>query len=335
MVRVVSKATRTLQPTLPPHAQFLAGASGALGRRLLPLLLANNHQVTALTHSAHNLAALRSTGAYATLADGLDAAAIMQAVTQAKPDIIIHQMTALIHVTSLRNFDRQFALTNRLRTEGTDNLLQAARAAGVRRFIAQSYGNWVYQPTGTEPKTEQDPLDPAPPANQRQSLAAIRNLEHCVTTAPGIEGIVLRYGNFYGPGTGFSSNGIIPNAVRKRMLPVIGNGAGVWSFIHIDDAATATMAAIDQGTSGIYNIVDNEPASAAVWLPELAKALGAKPPRRIPLWLGRLIMGEVGISMMTRMRGASNRKARTELAWNPRYATWRDGFRTGLADPNG
>ena len=311
---------------------LLAGASGAVGRRLLPLLLANNHQVTAITHAPERLAALRSTGADAVVADGLDATALMHAVTQAGPEIIIHQMTALTRATSLRNFDRQFALTNRLRTEGTDNLLQAARAAGVRRFIAQSYGNWNYQRTGTGLTTEQDPLDPTPPANQRQSLAAIRHLEHSVTTAPGIDGTVLRYGNFYGPGTGISSNGIIVKAVRKRMLPIIGNGAGVWSFIHVDDAATATIAAMDHGASGIYNIVDNEPAPVAVWLPQLASALGAKPPRHIPVWLGRLIMGEVGISMMTRIRGASNHKARTELAWNPRYPTWREGFRIGLAD---
>ncbi len=247
------------------------------------------------------------------------------------PEIVVHEMTALAGVTNIRNFDRQFALTNRLRTEGTDHLLAAAKAVGARRFVAQSFGNW-YERSGRWTKTEEDPMEPDPPAHQRRSLAAIRRLEETVLGADGIEGVVLRYAALYGPGTDLSLDGKLAAMVRKRRFPVIGDGAGVWSFIHIDDAAAATVAALERGAAGIYNIADDDPAPVSEWLPDLARALGAKPPRHMPLWLGRLVAGEVVASMFTENRGAANGKAKRGLGWTPLYPTWREGFRTGLAD---
>jgi nucleoside-diphosphate-sugar epimerase len=311
---------------------FVAGASGAVGARLVPLLLASGHQVTGSTRSPRKTGALRALGADPVVADGLDRAAVMRAVMRAEPDVIIHQMTGLAGVSSFRRFDDEFASTNRLRTEGTDHVLEAARAAGVRRVIAQSFGNWNYERTGSVAKREEDPFDPDPPANQVRSLAAIRHVEQAVTGADGIEGIALRYGMFYGPGTGFALDGDLAALVRKRQLPIVGDGAGVWSFVHVDDAAAATVAAIGRGAPGVYNIADDEPAPVAAWLPGFARALDAKPPRHVPVWLGRLATGEVGVSMMTRIRGASNAKAKRELGWQPRYATWREGFRAGLGD---
>jgi nucleoside-diphosphate-sugar epimerase len=220
-----------------------------------------------------------------------------------------------------------FATTNRLRTEGTDHLLAAAAAAGTRRFIAQSYTGWTNARSGGPVKDEDDPLDPAPPAAQRESLAAIRHLERVVPAAAPMQGIVLRYGSFYGPGASDEFVGLI----RKRRVPVIGDGAGVWSFVHIHDAAAATVAALGRGEPGVYNIVDDEPASVAEWLPFLAQAIGAKPPFRLPAWLGRLAAGEVGVSMMTQIRGSSNVKAKQQLGWRPGWPSWRQGFRDGLA----
>jgi 2-alkyl-3-oxoalkanoate reductase len=311
---------------------FVAGASGAVGHRLVPLLVASGYDVVAMTRSEGKADSLRAAGAEPVVADGLDAGEVTRAITRSQPEVVIDQMTGLTGVSSYKKFDEEFSVTNRLRTEGTDNLLNAARAAGVRRFIAQSYGNWNYARTGTGLKGEDDPFDPDPPAHQRKSLEAIRHLEDAVLGAQGMEGIVLRYANFYGPGTGFALDGDLAELVRQRKFPIVGNGGGVWSFIHIDDAATATIAAIEHGAPGVYNIVDDEPAPVAVWLPELARALGAKPPRRVPVWLGRLAAGEVGVSMMTQIRGTSNAKAKRELGWQPRYQSWRDGFRDGLGD---
>jgi 2-alkyl-3-oxoalkanoate reductase len=310
----------------------VAGASGAVGKRLVPFLVASGHDVVAMTSSASKVDALRAAGAEPVVADGLDQFAVTRAVLQAEPQIVIHQMSGLSSAKSFKKFDAEFALTNRLRTEGTDHLLAAAQSAGARRFIAQSFGNWDYARTGSGLKTEEDPLDPAPPANQRESLAAIRYLEKKVLEAEGIDGIALRYGNFYGPGTGFALDGDLVELVRKRRLPIVGDGTGVWAFVHVDDVATATAAAIEHDASGIYNIVDDEPAPVAEWLPGLAKAVGAKPPRHVPVWLGRLATGEVGVSLMTQIRGTSNAKAKRELGWRPRYRSWRDGFHTGLGD---
>lgn len=306
---------------------FVAGATGVVGQRLVPALIAQDYDVAAMTRTAEKLETLRSLGATAVVADVFDRAGLMQAVAQSEPDVVIHQLTDLKGVKSFKNFDDEFAATNRLRTEGTDNLLAAARAAGVRRFIAQSYGNWTYERSGSRLKSEADLLDPQPPRKQRKSLDAIRYLEKVVVNAEGIEGLALRYGSFYGPGTGFAPDGDIIELVRRRRLPIIGAGSGVWSFVHIDDAVAATIAAIERGVPGVYNVVDDEPAPVAVWLPELARLLGAKPPLRVPVWLGRLAAGDVGVSMMTRIRGVSNAKARHELGWTPHYASWRAGFR--------
>jgi nucleoside-diphosphate-sugar epimerase len=284
----------------------------------------------AVTRSVEKAGRLRALGAEAVVADALDRSAVVRAVMRAEPEVVIHQLTALAGAKSFKNFDKEFALSNRLRTEGTDHLLAGARAVGARRFIAQSYGNWNYERTRTGLKTEEDPLDPNPPKNQRESLEAMRYLEKEVCGADDIEGVALRYGNFYGPGTGIDLNGSIVEQVRKRKFPVVGDGAGVWSFIHIDDAASAAIAALDHGAPGVYNIVDDEPAPVSAWLPALAEAVGAKPPRRVPVWLGRLAAGEVGVSMMTQIRGTSNARAKRELGWRPRYPTYREGFRNGL-----
>jgi 2-alkyl-3-oxoalkanoate reductase len=314
---------------------FVAGASGAVGTPLVRQLAAAGHEVVAMTRSQQNAGRLTALGAEAVVADALDRRAVIEVVTAGRPEILVHQLTALTGVKDYRNFDREFAMTNRLRTEGTDYLLEAARLAATRRVIAQSYGNWSYERTDTGLKTEQDPFDPTPPANQRETLAAIRYLEKSVVEADGIEGIALRYGNLYGPGTGFAADGDIVAAVRKRRFPIVGNGAGVWSFIHIEDAASAVAAAISRGAPGIYNIVDDEPAPVKVWLPELARAIGAKPPWRVPTWVGRLAIGEVGVSMMTQIRGASNARAKRDLDWKPAYSSWRQGFWTGIGANSG
>jgi nucleoside-diphosphate-sugar epimerase len=310
---------------------FVAGGSGAIGGRLVPQLLARGHEVTAMTRSAGKADSLRALGAGVAVADALDRDAVVHAIVAAEPEVVIHQLTGLAGVKNFKRFDKEFELTNQLRTRGTDHLLDAARAAGTRRFIAQSYGNWNYERTGSGLKTEDDPLDPRPPANQRQSLEALRYLESRVLGTDGIEGLALRYGGFYGPGTGMSTDGEWAEMVRGRRFPIVGNGAGVWSLVQIDDAAAATSAAIERGAPGIYNIVDDEPAPVAQWLPELARVLGAKPPLRLPVWLGRLAAGEVGVSLMTQIRGTSNAKAKRELGWTPRFRTYREGFRDGLA----
>jgi 2-alkyl-3-oxoalkanoate reductase len=308
---------------------FVAGAAGAIGQQLLPQLVAQGHQVTASTRSPARAARLRELGAEPVVMDGLDAMAVGEAVARAEPEAVIHQMTSLAAAggSDLRHFDRTFAVTNRLRTRGTDHLLAAAAAAGARRFVAQSYTGWPNIREGGPVKTEDDPLDPDPPAAQRESLAAIRYLERVVPAAAPLQGIVLRYGSFYGPGASEAFAGL----VRKRRLPVIGDGAGVWSFLHIRDAAAATVAALERGRPGVYNVVDDEPARVAEWLPFLAQAVGAQPPRRIPVWLGRLAAGEVAVAAMTQIRGSSNARAKRELGWQPAWPSWRRGFSGGLA----
>jgi nucleoside-diphosphate-sugar epimerase len=284
--------------------------------------------VTGTTHSPAKADMLRAAGAEPVIADGLDRDAIVAAIAAARPDAIVHQLTALGDLTSLRNLDGAFALTNRLRTEGTDNLLAGAREAGTRRFIAQSFTGWPYARTGGPVKTEDDPLDPDPVPSMSKTLAAIRRLEQTVTQAGGI---ALRYGGFYGPGTGLTPGGDQVELIRKRRFPIVGDGGGVWSFIHIDDAAAATLAAIERGTPGaIYNVVDDDPAPVREWLPALAAAAGAKPPRRLPRWLARVVAGESVATMMTEIRGASNAKAKRELGWEPAHPSWREGFRAAL-----
>lgn len=310
---------------------FIAGAAGAIGRRLVPLLVTCGHDVVATTRSEDKFNSLRAMGAEPVLMDGLNRDEVMRAVVNSRPAAIVHEMTSLESMHSLKNFDPQLAMTNRLRTEGTENLIAAARQVGVRKLIAQSFAGWPNIRRGGRVKTESDPLDPSPPKDMTQTLAAIRTLESLVTGAGGIAGIVLRYGSFYGPGTSLALDGEIFELVRRRKLPLIGGGAGVWSFIQVDDAAVATRLAIERGAPGIYNVVDDDPAEVSVWLPELARILGAKPPRRLPAWLGRLLIGDAGLSIMTKVRGSSNARAKRELNWQPKYASWREGFRRGLS----
>jgi nucleoside-diphosphate-sugar epimerase len=306
---------------------LVAGAAGAIGRYLVPQLVAAGHHVTATTRSEAKVDLLRNRGAEPVVVDGLDAVAVGEAVAHAEPDAIVHQMTALSGGSGLRHFDRTFATTNALRTVGTDNLLAAARAQGVRRFVAQSFTGWPNERTGSPVKNEDDPLDPNPPKAQRQSLAAIRHVERAVTGAP-LEAVVLRYGMFYGPG---ASDEML-DLIRKRRMPIVGDGGAIWSLLHVEDAATATVAALERG-SGIYNVVDDEPATAAAVLGTLAQIVGAKPPRHLPRWLARLAAGDVGVSFLTQIRGSSNAKAKRELGWTPTWASWRDGFRYGMAAP--
>lgn len=310
---------------------FLAGATGALGKRLAPLLVSSGHHVIGMTRTLTKVDELRASGVQPAIADGLDQGAVMDAVTEARPDIVVHQMTALSKVRDFKNFDEQMELTNRLRTDGTRYLLAAAMAAGAQRFVAQSYTGWPNEQTGGRVKNEDDPLDASPPKTMKRTLDAIRELEQIVSTAPRLRGIALRYGSFYGPGTSLGERGDITEMVRKRRFPIVGAGAGVWSFIHIDDAAEATRLAIEGGAPGIYNIVDDEPAEVSTWLPELARSLGAKPPYRMPAWIARLLIGDFGMLMMTSARGSSNEKARRLLGWRPIFGTWREGFRHGLA----
>jgi len=302
---------------------FVAGATGAIGRQLVPRLVAAGHEVHGMTRSESKRALVAEMGAVPVVADALDPDAVAKAVGDARPEVIVHELTA-IGAIDLRHLDRDFALTNRLRTEGTDHLLSAGQAVGVRRFVAQGVSTYgLYARTGGPVKTEEDPLEPAPPPAMRETLAAIRHLENAVLGAEWTEGIVLRYGVFYGPGTSLAPGQEQLEMVRKRKFPLVGDGRGVWSFIHVADAADATVAAVERGRRGVYNIVDDDPAPVADWLPELAQELGAKKPVRVPRFVGRLFAGEPGVLMMTELRGASNAKAKRELRWQPAHPTWR------------
>jgi nucleoside-diphosphate-sugar epimerase len=307
---------------------LVAGATGALGRRLVPRLAAAGHDVTGMTRSSGKRDTIEGMGAAAVVADALDAGAVMRAVAEAQPDVVVHQLTALGDALESRNYEDMMRQTNRLRIEGTDHLLAAARQSGVGRIIAQSYAGsgMPFARVGGPVKTEDDPLDPSPPRQTRAAIDAIRHLEEAVTGADWTEGVVLRYGSFYGPGTSMRRGGEHFELIRQRRMPVIGSGAGIWSFIHIDDAVDATIAAIDRGRRGIYNIVDDEPAPVSSWIPAAAAAMGAPPPRHVPRWLGRMMAGEAFTVMMTEVRGASNAKAKRELGWEPRHASWRQGF---------
>lgn len=311
---------------------FVAGATGALGQHLVPRLVANGHEVVGMTSKPEKQDVVRGLGARPVVADALDPDAVARAVAEAEPEAIVHELTALSGALDMRHFDDTFALTNRLRTEGTDHLLAAGRAVEVKRFVAQSYAGWPFARTGGSVKAEDDPLDPAPAEPMRSSFDAIRYLEETVTGASWTEGIVLRYGGFYGPGTSFSLH---PDAqmvemIRKRKFPIVGKGTGVWSFVHIEDAATATISATEKGHRGVYNVVDDDPAPVSEWLPRAASAIGARKPMRLPRWLGRIAAGEAAVVMMNEVRGASNAKAKRELGWKPRYSSWRQGFAEGL-----
>lgn len=302
---------------------FVAGGTGVVGRRLVPQLVARGHQVTATTSSPSKVGLLEQLGADAVVMDGLDAASVGEAVAEARPDVIVHQMTAIAGKPDMKHMDRWFATTNRLRTEGTDHLLAAAEATGVSHFVAQSYGSWNGIRQGGWVKTEEDPLDRMTGMSAHPVMEAVRHLEDVIAKAGGA---ALRYGWLYGPG----ATDDLVETVRKRQFPLVGGGTGYCSWVHVGDAASATVLAVEQQAKGVFNVVDDEPAPAREWLPYLAACVGAKPPMRVPRWLARLLAGEVAATMMTEGRGFSNAKARRELGWEPRYPSWRQGFQEGL-----
>jgi nucleoside-diphosphate-sugar epimerase len=306
---------------------FLAGATGAVGARLLPLLVRAGHVVTGTTRRPERAESIRAAGGTPVVVDALDADAVRKAVERVRPEAIVHQLTAIPAAINIRRFDQEFAATNRLRSQGTDYLLAAARAVGCHRFVAQSFGGWPYARTGGWVKTETDRLIEDPGPAMRRSLEAIRHVEAAVQGERDLEGFVLRYGFFYGPGTSIGPGGATIEDVRRRRIPVVGKGTGYWSFVHIDDAASATLAAVEATSPGVYNVADDEPAPVSEWLPYLAQSIGAKPPRRIPEWLGRLAIGTHGVAMMTESRGISNQKAKSLLGWRPARRSWREGFR--------
>ena len=312
---------------------FLAGATGAVGRRLVPALVGAGHEVTGTTRSLSKTRELEGQGARAVVLDALDAEGVGRAVAQAEPEVVVNQLTDLGAMgANMRRFDSYFATTNRLRTEGNDHLLSAARAAGARRLIAQSFTGWPFARVGGSVKHEDDPLDPSPPPGMRAVHAAIRHLEEATTGAEDVEGVVLRYGFFYGPGTSLAADPAAGQtaAIHRRRVPLVGDGGASWSFTHVDDAAGATLAALEGGGPGLYQAVDDEPALVREWLPAFAEAVGAPPPRRVPRPVARVLAGPAAVMMMCEARGAANHRARTELGWTPRWPSWREGFARGL-----
>src|SRR4051812_25496974 len=301
---------------------YIAGGTGAIGRRLIPQLVARGHRVTSTTRDSRKIELIESLGAAAAVLDALDSAAVGESVAKAEPDAVVHQLTALAGKLDVKHFDRTFAMTNRLRTEGLDHLIAAAQATGVPHVVTQSYTGWPNIRSGSWVKDEEDPLDPEPPRAQRETLEGIRYLEEATQK---VDGTVLRYGGFYGDAT----NAMVP-VIRKRQFPLAGEGTGYTSFVHLDDAASATVLALEKEVRGVFNIVDDEPAPASEWLPYLAECVGAKPPMRLPLWVARLAGGEVAVSMLTRTRGSSNARAKRELGWELRWPSWRQGFKDGL-----
>jgi nucleoside-diphosphate-sugar epimerase len=304
---------------------LVAGATGAIGKQLVPRLVAAGHEVVGMSRKESNRSLIAELGAIPVIADALDPDQVAEAVGRANPEVIVHELTSIGPLLDTRHFDRAFARTNRLRTEGTDHLLSAGRAVGVRRFVAQSYFAF-YAREGGPVKVEDDPSDVSPPRTMRESVAAVRHLEQAVLEATWTQGIVLRYGAFYGPGTSLAPGSDQLELIRQGKFPLVGNAGGVWSFIHIADAAAATVAAIEYGKRGIYNIVDDDPAPVAEWLPALAQKLRAKKPMRVPRLVGRVFAGEAGVVMMTEIRGASNAKAKRELEWIPKHPSWRQGL---------
>jgi 2-alkyl-3-oxoalkanoate reductase len=312
---------------------FIAGATGAMGRPLTSMLVQRGHAVFGTTRTPGKRDQLSALGATPVLLDILDRQAVVRALEDSRPDVVVHQATALSGFNDFRKYEESFVPTNRLRTEGIDNLLEGMRRAGIRRIVAQSYaGPGAFARSGALVKTEDDTLDPHPLDAMRATVEAMAHLERVVLGTGGIDGTALRYGGFYGPGTGLGEGGDQLEGVRRRRFPIVGNGSGVWSFMHIDDGAAATVLAIESWKTGTFNIVDDEPAPVAEWLPVLAGAVGAKAPRRVPAWLGRLFAGELGVVMMNESRGASNAKAKSELGWKLMYPTWRLGFSTGLSE---
>ena len=306
---------------------FIAGASGAIGSEVVAQLVARGHEVVGTTRSAAKTGTLRALGAEPVIVDALDPDSVADVVARAEPEVVVHQLTALSGRPNFRQVKRMAAATNRLRTEGTDHLLAAARAVGVRKFVAQSNASWMER-TGGPVVDEHGRIEPNPPADAAALVAALRHLEDAVLGISWADGIALRYGGFYGPATGITA--VLGELIRKRRFPIVGGGGGVWSLVHITDAASATVAAIERGKPGIYHVADDEPAPVREFLPVLARTLGAKPPRRVPAWLVRLLAGEAVVNMMTQARGVSSEKAKRELGWTLRYPSWRTGFTEGL-----
>lgn len=312
---------------------LVAGAGGVIGQRLVPLLQSRGYEVAALTRSEGKRRVLETMGATVFVADALQVASVMQAVESYKPEIVVNQLTAIPERLDLRKYDQQMEPTARLRSEGVDNLIAAAKRAGVRRFISESFAGLTYPHTGDRVKAEDSPLDPDPPQPLRRTLDALRHLESAVTANFPRDGVVLRYGCFYGAGTAIARDGVMVEAVKKRMLPIVAGGTGVWSFLHADDAAAATVAALD-APAGVYNIADDEPATTREWITFLAQILGAKSPREVPGWIARWVIGEHGVGMMRDNRGLLNKKAKQSFGWMPRYPSWRDGFQAELGAGN-
>ena len=308
---------------------FVAGASGAIGRTLVPQLLAAGHEVTGMTRSEESAAALRSGGVSAAVADVFDAAAVRSAMEEARPEVVVHQLTALPSKFDIRKLKGMYEATNRVRTEGTRNLIDAARAAGARRMVAQSIA-FLYAPEGGAVKDEDGQVFDFAPEPFGPTVGAVLHLERQVTGADGLDGVVLRYGWFYGPGTFYAKDGSTADDVRKRRQPIVGKGDGVFSFIHVDDAAAATVTAVEGGPPGVYNVTDDEPAPMRDWLPVFAEAVGAKRPWRVPVWLAKLAAPRMVVDLATTLRGASNARFKREFGWQPKYASWREGFRKGL-----
>lgn len=318
---------------------LVAGASGAMGRALVPLLVRAGHDVVGMVQRPRSAEVVHALGAEPRTADALDATAVLNCFREVRPQMVIHQLTAIPAALDMRQFDRDFALTNLLRTEGTRHLLAAAVDVGATHFIAQSFAGWTYGRSGngssknqtkTRLKTEEDAFDPNPPARVRTTLDALKALERAVLAETRVTGTVLRYGAFYGPHTSIAKDGSIVQAVRRRKLPLVGDGAGVWSFVHIEDAASATAAAVEAGRGGVYNVVDDEPAPVSEWLSFLAHCAHAQPPRQVPAWMARLLIGEHVVAVMNEIRGVSNGKIKRELDWTPRWPSWREGFRDVL-----
>jgi len=312
---------------------FLAGASGAIGRPLVPKLIAAGHEVTGMTRSEARAEGIRTTGAEAAVVDVFDADPLLAAMTEAAPDVVVHELTALPERMNLRRNDL-YEGTNRLRTEGTRNLIRGALAAGARRFVSQSIA-FAYRPDGGPVKSEDDPLLDDAPAPFSSGVEALQEMEELVLGTEGLDGLVLRYGFFYGPGTHYAADGTVTQDVRRRRMPVVGDGTGVFSFIHVDDAADATVAAVERGAPGVYNIADDEPAKLSEWVPAMAQAAGAKPPRRVPVWLARLVAGRQAADFALELRGASNEKAKRELGWRPAHPSWRSGFAESMGGGEG
>jgi nucleoside-diphosphate-sugar epimerase len=311
---------------------FIAGASGAIGSQLVSQLVARGHEVVGTTRSAAKTGALRALGAEPVIVDALDPDAVADVVAKTEPEVIVHQLTALNGPMKMRNVKRMAAATNRLRTEGTDHLLAAGHAVGVRKFVAQS--NYaLLERAGGPVVDENGRIDPSPPKDVEEAVAALRHVEDVVTGITWADGIVLRYGGFYGPGTGIEAapDAVMAELIRKRRFPIVGGGGGVWSMVHITDAASATVAAIERGRRGIYHVADDEPAPVREVLLELARVLDAKPPHRVPAWLARMLAGKGAVEIMTQARGITSEKIKRDLDWTPRYPSWRQGFAEGLS----